>query len=86
MQQSQTQPYLKTMKQINVVIKFTLSMETLIKMMNNLTNDIELLTTLNQVVRVNIMLFINQNKVGYSLVKVLQVTGQVVAQNVFLVN
>ena len=70
MQQTQTQLYLKTMKQINVVIKFILSTGTLIKMMHNLTNDIELLTTLNQVGIMNIMLFINQNKVGYSLVKV----------------
>ena len=70
MQQTQTQLYLKTMKQINVVIKFILSTGTLIKMIHNLTNDIELLTTLNQVGIMNIMLFINQNKVGYSLVKV----------------
>ena len=70
MQQTQTQLYLKTMKQINVVIKFILSTGTLIKMMHNLTNDIELLTTLNQVGIMNIMPFINQNKVGYSLVKV----------------
>ena len=70
MQQKQTQLYLKTMKQIYVVIKFILSTGTLIKMMHNLTNDIELLTTLNQVGIMNIMLFINQNKVGYSLVKV----------------
>ena len=70
MQQSQTQLYLKTKKQIYVVIKFILSTGTLIKMIHNLTNDIELLTTLNQVGIMNIMLFINQNKVGYSLVKV----------------
>ena len=70
MQQSQTQLYLKTMKQIYVVTKFILSTGTLIKMMHNLTNDIELLTTLNQVGIMNIMPFINQNKVGYSLVKV----------------
>ena len=70
MQQTQTQLYLKTMKQIYVVIKFILSTGTLIKMMHNLTSDIELLTTLNQVGIMNIMLFTNQNKVGYSLVKV----------------
>ena len=68
------------------MIKFILSMGTLIKMIHNLTNDIELLTSLNQVGIMNIMPFINQNKVGYSLLRAQQVTGQVVARNVSLVN
>ena len=69
MQQTQIQLYLKTMKQINVVIKFILSTGTLIKMMHNLTSGIELLTMLDQVGMMNIMPFINQNKVGYSLLR-----------------